>query len=67
MNNLRKKFAREIDVSNVISKHKYQCKHCGRKEVIRFDQDKKICTHCGNYIFKNEKEEFKFKMERLMK
>lgn len=46
---------------------KYQCKKCGRKEVIGKNQEKKLCTHCGHYIFKNDLDEFKYRMKEGLK
>lgn len=55
-------------VSDTLQKHSYQCKNCGRKEVIRFDMDRRLCSHCGHYIYKSDELErqYKFK-ENLMK
>jgi len=70
MNDERKKpkwYIKEKRVNDLFQENMYQCKKCGRKEIIRFDKGKKLCSHCGNYIFKNDKEEFKFKLGRLIK
>lgn len=56
----------EIKQENV-QKHQYQCKNCGRKEVIRFDRDKTICSHCHKYVFKNEEDEKKYEFAQKMK
>lgn len=55
-------------VSHELQAHSYQCKICGRKEIIRFDKDRRLCSHCGHYIYKSEELErqYKFK-ENLMK
>lgn len=51
-----------------LNKHKYQCKHCGRKVVITANVDKQLCSWCNNYVFKNSKDEFKYRMkEQLVK
>lgn len=48
------------------NKHKVQCK-CGTKTVL-VDTDMTICRGCHNYVFKNKKIEFEFRVkERLMK
>lgn len=54
---------REIDYTKTIQQHLYQCKNCGRKEVIRFDCDKTVCSHCKHYIFKNPLDEFKYRIK----
>lgn len=47
--------------------HKYVCKHCGHKQLITSYMDKTLCDWCKNYIFKNEKDEFKFRMQERLK
>lgn len=49
-----------------LSEHMYQCEKCGRKEIIRAGETKKLCTHCGNYIFKTKKDEFIYRMRGEM-
>ena len=29
--------------------------------------DKRICTHCGRYVFKNKEEEFKYRLNEKLK
>lgn len=55
------------DTLAVISAHKYQCKLCGRKEIIGAQRDRVICSHCGHYIYKSEELEFKYKMLEAIK
>ena len=38
------------------------CKHCGHSMNIFNETKKRICTHCGNYVFINDKEEFKYRL-----
>ena len=46
----------------------YQCKICGRKRIIRYNEDRTLCDHCGHYIYKSDKIEFRYKcMEALKK
>ena len=40
----------------------YKCK-CGHSVVIKPQQEKKLCNWCNKYVFKNEKDEFKFRLE----
>ena len=48
-----------------IEPYKRTCK-CGHVVVVT--EDKKLCTHCGNYVFRNKEEEFKYRMkEKLTK
>lgn len=39
---------------------KYYCK-CGHSVVI-VRKDKKLCTHCGRYVFKNKQDEFRYRL-----
>lgn len=43
-------------------KVKYKCK-CGRRSVIPYNVEKVVCSWCGNYVFKNKKDEFKYRLE----
>ena len=49
-----------------ISENSYACENCGHKEIIRFDQERRLCTYCKHYIYKSEeiKEKYKF-MEKM--
>lgn len=47
-------------------KVKYRCK-CGYRVVIPVWQDKEICSCCGNYVFKDKREEFKYRMKEKIK
>lgn len=49
-----------------ISDNSYPCEFCGHKEIIRFDQDRRLCSYCNHYIYKSEelKEKYKF-MEKM--
>lgn len=42
------------------AKHKRYC-YCGHSVVLPDNSkaNKVLCTHCGRYIYKNKKEEFK--------
>lgn len=48
-------------------KVKYKCKYCGRRVVIGSTRTKSLCDWCGHWVFKDEKEEFKYRMkERII-
>ena len=38
---------------------------CGHTTLL-INKDKKICTHCGRYIFKNKKDEFIYRLNLTM-
>lgn len=54
------------DYCNTLAVSKYQCKNCGRKEIIKFNEDRKLCTWCGHYIYKNEILENKYNFKNIM-
>lgn len=47
--------------------HKYVCKHCGHKQLITAWMDKNLCDWCKNYVFKSDKDEFKYRMQERLK
>lgn len=63
-------FEEEEKLQNFLQGHKYQCKLCGRKEII-IRVDKCLCSHCGYYIYKDENEYnkylFKLRLRRELK
>ena len=67
MNRSKKWLSKEQKVSDVLINYTYQCKKCGRKELIRYNENNTLCTHCGNLIFKKDIDEYKYRMEKLMK
>lgn len=53
-------------MSEEYEKVKYICK-CGHRVVIPKWVDKQLCGWCGNYVFKNKEDEFKFRLKEKMK
>lgn len=53
-------------MSDELDKVKYKCQHCGRRVVIPSFLNKILCDWCGHYVFKNKKEEFKYRMKEKM-
>lgn len=49
-----------------LQKFMYMCP-CGHKTMIRYDEIKALCSWCGNYVYKNKKEEFKDRMRGKLK
>jgi len=48
-----------------ITNNSVKCK-CGHS-VLMAKQNKTICTHCGRWVFKNDAEEFKYRLMEKMK
>lgn len=52
---------------SAIEKVKVRCK-CGHRVIIPYWVDKQICSWCRNYVFRDKKKEFEFRMrEKLRK
>ena len=50
------------------SQLKTRCKKCGCTRLILGNYKRLICKNCGSYVFKNDREEFKYRVkERLNK
>lgn len=56
----RKRTEEEI-IASYYSNYKVKCK-CGHTMVITNSVEKKICSYCGNYVYRNKKLEFKDKL-----
>lgn len=54
-----------VKMANLYQQINVQCK-CGHKEIFPHWVDKKICSWCGNYIYKNKKVEFKEKLAKAI-
>ena len=59
-----KTFDEETKMFEEFKKNTYKCK-CGHGVLITSTEDKKLCNWCGNYVFKDKKAEFKYRMENL--
>lgn len=58
-----KEFKRMTDEYDKV---KYRCT-CGHRVIIPARVDKQICSWCGNYVFKNNQEEFKYRLKEKIK
>ena len=52
--------------SSVVLKYKIRCK-CGHRVFIDKDKDKVLCQVCRNYVFKDKKSEFEYKIKQQLK
>lgn len=59
---------RELDkLASERIEHRKLCPVCGHSMLLG-RKDKKICTNCGNYVFKDNATEFNYRMkERILK
>lgn len=44
------------------TENRIYCKNCGHALNISHQRDKRICNHCGKYVFREDKEEFKYRL-----
>lgn len=51
---------------NEIAKNSYPCS-CGHKVLMNYKQNKKLCSWCGRYVYKNKRDEFREKLEEKIK
>lgn len=50
--------------SDAYSKMNVYCKKCGHTMFIA-NEDRRICTHCGYWVYKDNKTEFLYKMKEI--
>lgn len=60
-------FAEDDRMFEEYSKHKVRCKHCGHNSTIPVYVDKRVCSWCGNYVFRTPEIEFKFRLDQEIK
>ena len=53
-------------MANELEKVKYRCK-CGHRSIIPYNEEKVVCTFCGNYVFKNKKDEDIYRIREKMR
>ena len=61
----RKRRPEEI-VDSYYTNHKVKCK-CSHSVFMPYGTDKKICSYCGNYVYRNKEIEFKEKLLKKLK
>lgn len=60
----RKNFMERLD--SVITENKIQCK-CGHRIFMPVYLPHTICGWCGNIVFRNKEEEFKYKLSQHLR
>lgn len=50
----------------IITEAKKRCKHC-EHTLLLGNSEKKICQVCGNYVYRNNKIEFRDKLKQELK
>lgn len=58
-------FQNQLKVDKYIEANRYYCK-CGHSLVIKPTQTRKMCTWCGNWVFRTKLDEFKYRTKEQM-
>ena len=53
-------------ISSYYRQYMYRCR-CSHTQLIPNQLDRVICSHCGNYVYRNKKLEFKDKLLKKIK
>ena len=61
----RGQLLKDIERGVRITQQSIKCKHCGHS-VLFSRREKTICSWCGHWVFKDQKEEFKYRLENLL-
>ena len=57
---MKVKMKDDIKLASIQRKYKKYCKFCGHTlTFFTFEPDKKLCSHCGRYNYRDGKSEFK--------
>lgn len=51
--------------SEVFTKLSVYCKNCGHTLLV-VNKDRLICSHCGHWVYKDDKTEFMYKLKEGM-
>ena len=65
-NNRGRRKTKDEMISEYYSEFMYRCE-CSHTQLIPNQIDKVICTHCGKWIYRDKKLEFKDRMKNLLK
>lgn len=49
------------------AENKRICKHCGYSILIPAHKKNKLCKTCGHWVFRNDKDEFEYRMNEQLK
>ena len=66
MNNEKMTYKQLMKYANIMTENKIKC-NCGHSVVLPPKVDKIICHWCNNYVFKNKKIEFEYRMQEMLK
>lgn len=61
----RKKTQTEL-IEGYLSLYKVRCK-CSHTMYMPYNVNKVVCNYCGNFVYKNKREEFKDTLKKVLK
>jgi len=56
---------KDVEKGILYAKNSTKCSNCGHTMLIG-RKEKKICTWCGRYVFKDKKKEFEYRIKELI-
>ena len=60
-----KSYKNQIKIDNELALLKIKCEHCGHTMSL-IKKDRKICTHCGHWVYRTPEAKFKYKLKEKM-
>lgn len=61
----RKELEKDMKKAIFLSKSSVECANCGHKMLLG-RKEKRVCSWCHKYIFKDKKEEFEYRLKEKM-
>ena len=58
-------FIKDAKRLDAYTRNTVYCPHCNHS-ITMINKDRKLCTQCGHYVYKNHKSEFKYKLKEKM-
>lgn len=59
-------FNHQKKIDKVYEKNRYYCS-CGHSVFIPPTSTRTFCTYCGHWIFKNKRDEFKYRLKEKLR
>lgn len=53
-------------IQDAEQEHTYTC-NCGHRLIILPKQEKRLCSWCHNYVFKNKNDEFRYRLKEKIR
>lgn len=56
-------FKKDGEYFKRVSENRFYCSNCGHTVVMMPITSKKMCSWCGTWVFRDKKEEFKYRLK----